>query len=98
MGLVNYEFISPDEPTDVEAKGLVAELREKVTKIVQTLDSRMNIHDFRFVSGITHSNLIFDIAVPFEMKDSDDDVIEKVSSLVSVLDPSYFCVIEIDRT
>lgn len=76
----------------------VAELREKVTKIVKTLDSRMNIHDFRFVSGITHSNLIFDIAVPFEMKDSDEDVIEKVSSLVSVLDPSYFCVIEIDRT
>lgn len=29
MGLVNYHFISPDEPTDVEAKGLVAELREK---------------------------------------------------------------------
>jgi cation diffusion facilitator family transporter len=75
----------------------VAELREKVVRIVKTLDERMNIHDFRFVSGVTHSNLIFDIAVPFEMKDSDDVIIEKVSSLVSVLDPLYFCVIEIDR-
>ena len=75
----------------------VSELREKVTRIVKTLDDRMNIHDFRFVSGITHSNLIFDIAVPFEMKDSDNEIVEKVSSLVSVLDSTYFCVIEIDR-
>ena len=29
MGLVNYPFNSPDEPTDVEAKGYVAELRAK---------------------------------------------------------------------
>ena len=47
MGLVNYEFISPDEPTDVEAKGLVAELREKgqsEEEILKTINAGTREH------------------------------------------------------
>ncbi len=75
----------------------VAEMRDKVAKIVSTFDSRMKIHDFRFVEGITHTNLIFDIAAPFEFKMTDDEIREKVSSLISVIDKNYFAIIDIDR-
>ena len=47
MGLVNYNFISPGEPTDVEAKGLVAELREKGTpedEILKTINAGTREH------------------------------------------------------
>ena len=47
MGLVNYNFISPDEPTDVEAKGLVAELREKgksEDEILKTINAGTREH------------------------------------------------------
>lgn len=47
MGLVNYHFISPDEPTDVEAKGLVAELRAKGTPeedILKTINAGTREH------------------------------------------------------
>lgn len=47
MGLVNYNFISPDEPTDVEAKGLVAELRAKGTseeEILKTINAGTREH------------------------------------------------------
>jgi len=47
MGLVNYNFISPDEPTDVEAKGLVAELREKgksEEEILKTINAGTREH------------------------------------------------------
>ena len=47
MGLVNYAFISPDEPTDVEAKGLVAELREKgksEEEILKTINAGTREH------------------------------------------------------
>ena len=47
MGLVNYHFISPDEPTDVEAKGLVAELREKgqsEEEILKTINAGTREH------------------------------------------------------
>lgn len=75
----------------------VSELREKVAEIVSTFDERMHIHDFRYVYGVTHSNLIFDIAVPFEVSMSNAEIIKKVSRLISVLDSTYFAVIEIDR-
>ena len=47
MGLVNYTFISPGEPTDVEAKGLVAELREKgksEEEILKTINAGTREH------------------------------------------------------
>lgn len=75
----------------------VSLMRQKVVSIVKTFDERMDIHDFRYVYGVTHSNLIFDISVPFEMKMSDEDIKKKVSRLVSTLDESFFAVIDIDR-
>ena len=75
----------------------VAGMRQKVVSIVKTFDERMDIHDFRYVYGVTHSNLIFDISVPFEIKMSDEDIKEKVSKLIRTLDESFFAVIEIDR-
>ncbi len=72
-------------------------LRAQVAQAVRELNKGMNIHDFRFVRGTTHTNLIFDVAVPFECKDSEDEIRRMVSSAVSQLDPSYFTVITIDK-
>ena len=72
-------------------------LREKVKSAVDSLDMGMNIHDFRFVRGHTHTNLIFDVAVPFECQLSEDEIRRAVSSAVSLIDPSYFTVITVDR-
>ncbi|MBR5217632.1 MAG: cation transporter, partial [Oscillospiraceae bacterium] len=42
---------------------LTTELRMKVSALVQEVDPRATIHDFRMVIGPTHTNLIFDAAV-----------------------------------
>lgn len=75
----------------------VNELREKISKLVVSVDERLTIHDFRFVEGITHSNLIFDVSVPFEITLSDEDVKREISSKISELDPNYFAVMTVDR-
>jgi len=76
----------------------VDRLREKTSKIVCNIDERMKIHDFRCVIGSTHINLIFDIAVPFEIKDDDDTIKEKVGQAVaSSCGENYFCVAHIER-
>ncbi|MBE6592466.1 MAG: cation-efflux pump, partial [Ruminococcaceae bacterium] len=75
----------------------VNELREKISSLVRTVDEKLDIHDFRFVEGTTHTNLIFDVNVPFELKQSDDDIKRAISSKVSELDPNYFVVMTIDR-
>ena len=75
----------------------VSELRVRVAAAVKEIDPRLGIHDFRFVEGETHTNLIFDVTVPFEIKESDSDVKDKVSSAVSRLGANYFAVITVDR-
>lgn len=75
----------------------VGKLRERVSELVREVDERLDIHDFRFVKGSTHTNLIFDIAAPFEVKTCDDELIELVQKRVSELDKSYFAVISVDR-
>ncbi len=72
-------------------------LRQTVAEAVAEIDPSLRIHDFRFVSGPTHSNLIFDVAVPFEIKRSDEDVRRAVADRISRIDPSYFAVITVDR-
>ena len=75
----------------------VNELREKVLALVRQIDERLDLHDFRFVEGVTHSNLIFDVNVPFEIKMSDDEVKRAISLKISELDPNYFAVMTVDR-
>jgi len=75
----------------------VSALRDAVREAVQGIDERLGIHDFRFVEGKTHSNLIFDVSVPFEIKDSDDEIKRAISLRLSELDPNYFAVITVDR-
>jgi cation diffusion facilitator family transporter len=75
----------------------VKELREKVLALVKAIDERLDLHDFRFVEGVTHSNLIFDVNVPFEIKMSDDEVKRAISLKISELDPKFFAVMTVDR-
>ncbi len=72
-------------------------LRAEVLEAVKQTNEALNIHDFRFVEGRTHSNLIFDISAPFELKMSDAEIKRGVSDLISRIDPNYFTVITIDR-
>ena len=75
----------------------VNELRSQVLGLVKSIDARLGIHDFRFVEGHTHSNLIFDVTVPFEIKTGNEEIKREVSSKISELDPNFFAVITVDR-
>lgn len=75
----------------------ISELRALVRDAVKSIDTRLDIHDFRFVEGITHSNMIFDITAPFEIKTSDDELITAVQQRISQINETFFAVITIDR-
>ena len=42
-------------------------LRSTIFEALQTIDSRLNLHDFRMVRGSGHTNLIFDVALPCDL-------------------------------
>lgn len=72
-------------------------LKNETLSLVREIDEQLSIHDFRFVEGRTHSNLIFDVSAPFELKMSDKEIKRAVSDKLSRKDPNFFAVITIDR-
>jgi hypothetical protein len=72
-------------------------LRDKVFELAKAIDPRITLHDFRMVPGDTHTNLIFDLAVPFDLGRSDREIKEEMGRLIAVLDPAYRAVIQIDK-
>lgn len=69
----------------------------KVQSLVTALYPTVTIHDFRVIWGVTHSNIVFDAAVPFAVKDSDAVITKKLEAEIQKLDPDYRTVVTIDR-
>ena len=75
----------------------VTALRQKTAEAVKKIHTSMQIHDFRFVAGATHTNLIFDVVVPFEVKMSEAEVKAAVAEKVKEIDPTYCVVLNVDH-
>lgn len=70
----------------------------KVQSLVTALYPTVTIHDFRVIWGVTHSNIVFDAAVPFAVKDSDAVITQKLEAEIQKLDPDYRTVVTMDRS
>ena len=71
---------------------------EKIAALVCSIDENISIHDFRMVTGPTHTNVIFDAVVPYRCKMSDKEAEETIKKAVHELDPHYFAVVQIDKS
>ncbi len=84
------------DPIEVDDE-LTASVREKVAALVTCIDSGLTIHDFRIVTGPTHTNIIFDVVIPYGLKKTDAEIKENIETIVKSIDKNYFSVINIDR-
>ncbi|NMA24041.1 MAG: cation transporter, partial [Clostridiales bacterium] len=73
------------------------ELKTRIESLVEQVSPRIGVHDFRVVWSITHTNLIFDIAVPYGFERRDKELIAMISDRISALDPTYRSVITVDH-
>lgn len=78
--------------------GITQETRRKVEMLVHAIDDQITIHDFRMVSGPTHTNLIFDAAVPFNFRLTDKEVAAKIREAVRALNGNYFAVVKVEKS
>ena len=78
--------------------GVTDETRQKVAALVNCIDDQISIHDFRMVTGPTHTNLIFDAVVPFKFRLTDETVREKIRTAVRALDGNYYAVVNVERS
>ena len=61
-------------------------MRSTVTAILQNIDPRLTIHDFRMVKGSGHSNLIFDIALPQDLSGQEKQIQQQLNNALAALD------------
>ena len=75
----------------------ISRARQMVAGLVREVDPAMTIHDFRMTSGPRHRNLIFDVVVPYSVRQSDEAVRREIERKIRAADPSSFAVIQVDR-
>ncbi len=75
----------------------IDELKAVVNTILKSKDENITMHDFRVVFGDTHTNLIFDVDLPFEYETKDDYFCSEITKEIRKVDPTYNTVITIDR-
>lgn len=93
MGCLAVIHMDPIE-TDNETTSL---MRQKTESAVKRINENITIHDFRMVPGNTHTNLIFDAVVPYNVKIDDKKIKEMIASFVAEECKNCFTVVNIDR-
>ena len=73
-------------------------LRTETRAILAQIDERLTLHDFRVVSGPTHTNLVFDVVVPFGFSMTDEAVRSAISDRIHTLEGNCYAVIDIDKS
>lgn len=84
------------DPIDTDDERL-RELKAVVEEAVALIESRLTIHDFRYVPGEGHTNLLFDVVAPFDIQRKDTDLKKEIGAKVAERLPNHICVIKIDR-
>lgn len=72
-------------------------LRELTAQCLQAIDPTLSMHDFRIVSGPTHTNLIFDVVTPYDYAMSDKELTGLIQQKLQEKNPNYFTVIDVDK-
>ena len=77
---------------------LANDLREWINHEIKNLDDRLSIHDLRIVKGTTHTNVIFDCVVPYDVEIGEKEIKNFLSNVVRDKYENFYCVITIDRS
>jgi len=109
--LVSHELVDQIEKDFLQSTGIVLTghldpividdervtfLRGKVEQIVAGIDARLSMHDFRMVFGENRTNLIFDVAVPYDFKMDKDQIVKLIEAEVRLIDPTYCLVVTVE--
>lgn len=85
MDPIDYD----DEKTNV--------CRDMMAGILKEIDEGLTMHDFRIVSGPTHTNLIFDVLVPYECKKTEAQIKSEIQQKLAEKQDTYYTVITFDK-
>ncbi|MGI6299283.1 MAG: cation diffusion facilitator family transporter [Saccharofermentanales bacterium] len=88
--VVHLDPIIRDDP-------FVNHLRKLAETVLSEIDDELSLHDFRVRQGKAHSNLIFEVAVPYECELSLDELRARIQQGIAAEDETLRVVVEFDR-
>lgn len=101
MGIHLVIHLDPVCVGDERVDALMGRVRALLCEIGEALGVGISMHDFRAVFGVTHTNLIFDVVVPFELKTSEKDLVKMIKNGVGDFEfegfGKCFAVVTVDR-
>lgn len=68
-----------------------------VEKEIKAIDSALSMHDFRMVRGPGHTNLIFDLVIPYSMQKQEAELKRRIDERVQFENKRYYTVITFDE-
>lgn len=83
------------DPIDNEDEETLA-IKERCMKVVRSFGEGFSLHDFRLVKGMEHTNILFDVEVPFEHKVALSDVEKKLEEEFAGEEMKYYFVLSRD--
>lgn len=94
---LNCHAVIHMDPIDNKSEA-VSNMRETVKSVISKIDERITFHDLRMVAGPTHTNIIFDIVLPFDLSDKENDIKKDIFMKINAIDNTYYSVIDVDYT
>jgi len=76
----------------------VSNLRKMTESILLEIDPIIKMHDFRITDGPYIKNLIFDIEVPYDYKQADDDLVKIIKDEIYRHNENCIAVIHVDKS
>ena len=65
--VIHYDPVITNDPE-------INRLRDQCARFLTERDSRMTLHDFRIVRGAAHTNLIFDVSLPYNLRGQEKEI------------------------
>lgn len=74
--VIHYDPVITDDPE-------LNRLKFACEELLMAFDSRLHLHDFRMVEGSSHTNLIFDVALPADLSGRESEITAHVEGKLS---------------
>ena len=83
--VIHYDPIVTDDP---ELTGL----KEQAQQLLKTFGEELTLHDFRMVPGKRHMNLVFDVALPSDLRGKEDRIRQAIEDTLNAEGPLQYHV------
>ena len=93
LGVYLVIHMDPIEVNDEETN----KIKEVVKSILKEIDETLEFHDFRIVPGVTHTNILFDVVMPFEYPITPKELKDGINDKIKLHNDKWIAVIHVDQ-